>query len=175
MYRFAQELHNSFTSHMLLSYSNIWKKCCVCAAINGSVCFIMCLLGHDAMEVARDIVATITDPRSMVGPEVRENRVMHHFVSSVCLLLCHLFRQGSSMIKYHVTTLRNRRSKRGSFGLRFYTTHWRPLPPQIISSGCLGWRVCSPTSFLACPRSTSQDLSLTRESWMIIKLDTFWQ
>lgn len=29
------------------------------------------LLGHDAMEVARDIVATITDPRSMVGPEVR--------------------------------------------------------------------------------------------------------
>ena len=31
------------------------------------------------MEVARDIVATITDPRSMVGPEVRENRVMYHF------------------------------------------------------------------------------------------------
>lgn len=28
-------------AHMLLSYSNIWKKCCVCAAINGSVCFIM--------------------------------------------------------------------------------------------------------------------------------------
>lgn len=58
---------------MLLSYSNIWKKCCVCATINGSMCVSLCVcVGHDAMEVARDIVATITDPRSMVGPEVRK-------------------------------------------------------------------------------------------------------
>ena len=43
--------------------------------------FPLCIcVGHDAMEVARDIVATITDPRSMVGPEVRET----DFVSTVC-------------------------------------------------------------------------------------------
>lgn len=34
------------------------------------------------MEVARDIVATITDPRSMVGPEVRETDLPFCFHSS---------------------------------------------------------------------------------------------
>ena len=75
------------------------------------------------MEVARDIVATITDPRSMVGPEVREIELPFCFhSSSSSLLLCLLFRRDSSMIRYHVTTLQNRRSRRGSFGSRFCTT-----------------------------------------------------
>ena len=155
--------------HIAESFKHLKELVCV---------FPLCIcVGHDAMEVARDIVATITDPRSMVGPEVRETELPFCFhSSSSSLLLCLLFRRGSSMIRYHVTTLQNRRSRRGSFGSRFCTTRWRPLPLQTISSGCSGWRVCSPTSFLACPRSTSRDWSLTRESEMVItnpKLEPF--
>lgn len=116
----------SLAHHVAKLLKHLKEVLCVCAAINGSVCILLCVcVGHDAMEVARDIVATITDPRSMVGPEVREMEsctILFSTVSSVHLLLCHLFRRGSSMIRYHVTTLRNRRSKRGSFGLRFCTT-----------------------------------------------------
>ena len=33
-----------------------------------------CILDRDVMEVAKEIVATISDPQGMVGPEVRKSR-----------------------------------------------------------------------------------------------------
>lgn len=71
------------------------------------------------MEVAREIVATITDPSAMVGPEASIATIMHMHNKLYILAL----RLDSSMIKYLVTMLPSRKRRKVLSSSKYCTTH----------------------------------------------------
>ena len=116
-------------------------------------------VGQDSFQVASDILQTVTDPRAMVGPEVKQHLFLIIFTTSsssslslspflslpfplslspfspfslLCTCTCRL---GSLMNKFHVTTLLNWRRETVSFVSSYCTTQSKSSLTMITLFG----------------------------------------
>ncbi len=139
------------------------------------------------MEVAREIVETVTDPSAMIGPEVctRYNIVHVDTLSAfpcfvVFLLFIWMFevlhcksthssphRLVFSMTRCLETMLPSRRRRKGCCGSKSCITLLPTLPLHNTTSGFWDSKVFFPTSFLGCPRSTSLGSFLIRKLYCL--------
>jgi hypothetical protein len=84
------------------------------------------------MEVAKEVVATVTDPQAMLGPEVCMY-MLKCVVERTLSLRCRL---GFLMIKYHVTILPSKKRRGGSSSLKYLKIASKSNRLLNICCGC---------------------------------------
>lgn len=67
------------------------------------------ILGHDTLQVASEIISTVTDPRAMIGPEVTPPTLYS------CRTILYFLRRAFLMIKSLEITLLNKKRKKEQF------------------------------------------------------------
>ena len=72
---------------------------------------MLCHLGHDTLQVASEIISTVTDPRAMIGPEVIPPTL--YFCS--CRTVLYFLRRAFLMTKSLEITLPNKKRKKEQF------------------------------------------------------------